>query len=77
VEATDATAGEGFSKVLDLAGSLFTKNFAALETSQQGVASAYQTAQELKGSALDNKTVALLGIAGAVALAFAFKGRGA
>jgi hypothetical protein len=66
VENSNVIAGEGFAKVLDLAGSLFSKNFTALETSQAGVASAYQTAQELKGSALDSKTIVLLAAAGVV-----------
>lgn len=77
VENSNVIAGEGFGKVLDLAGNLFTAEFASLNSGRDDlsnarsqVASAYQTAKELTGSALDQKTIVLLAAAALIALYF-------
>ena len=64
----DAVSGEGFSKLLDLAGELFEGGGRALERSQELTNSAYQQAVESKQGAIDNRTIAVLAMAGAAAV---------
>lgn len=68
VQASDATAGEGFSKLLDLAGALFEGGATALERSQEMTAQAYRESVETRQATIDNKTITAIAVAGAVAI---------
>jgi len=68
IQKTDATNGEGFGKLLDLAGNLFEGGATALERSQSLTADAYRQAQETKQATIDNKTIVVIAIAGAAAV---------
>lgn len=81
----NATNAEGFSQLLDtglemfsLAGdsirSATTDAFNLVDATNSGIAGAYQTATAEKSGSLDNKTIMILGLAAAAAVAlFAFK----
>lgn len=81
VRASDAVAGQGysklldtsndaFSKVLNLTGKVFDAGVGVIKAGQQMTADAYQTATAEKSGSIDNKTIMILGIAGAAAWAF-------
>lgn len=74
VKASDAIAGEGFGKLLDLTGKVFDVGSGVIKAGQQMTADAYQTAQAEKSGSIDNKTIMILGIAGAAAWAFSKAG---
>lgn len=74
VKASDAIAGEGFGKLLDLTGKVFDVGSGVIKAGQQMTADAYQTATAEKSGSIDNKTIMILGIAGAAAWAFSKAG---
>lgn len=74
VKASDAVAGEGFGKLLDLTGKVFDVGSGVIKAGQQMTADAYQTATAEKSGSIDNKTIMILGIAGAAAWAFSKAG---
>jgi hypothetical protein len=59
-----------FGKVLGLADKLFSGGFDALKTSQQLTESAFSTATNDKAGTIDNRTIAIVVVAGAAAWAF-------
>lgn len=69
VKAADATAGEGFSKLLDLAGKVFDTGANIVTKGQEMTNAAYQQAATEKAGTIDNKTIMVLGVAGAAAYA--------
>ncbi len=73
VEVGDATNGEGFSRLLDFAGRLFdgagdviSRSQSMAESAQAG---ALATASEMKTGSIDNKTIVVIAVAGAAAVA--------
>ena len=72
VKANDATNGDGFSKLLGLADKLFTTGSTLIEkTSDTTLAqvAALTTAKNDSAGLIDQKTIIVLGIAGAIAAA--------
>lgn len=80
----NATNAAGFEKLLDVGLDMFSTNigtfeklvdkqFAATENTQALTAQAYQTATAEKSGSIDNKTIMVLGLAGAAALAFTMR----
>lgn len=69
VDVASATAEQGYSKLLDVTQTLFNQSQGLIGQTQKSVADAYQQAQAEKSGALDNKTILILGVvvAGAVA----------
>lgn len=78
IEKADATAGAGFESTLrlasesfgrlvDLAGDVLGGGASALERSQELTAQAYRESVETRQATIDNKTIATIAIAGAVA----------
>lgn len=71
VQAADATNGEGFDKLLGLADKLFTQGGELISNTSQATlqqVAALNTAQNDQKGAIDQKTIMVLGIAGAVAI---------
>lgn len=68
----DARQGQTLDSVIGLAGALFSGGFEALKTSQSQVNAAYLQATETKQAAgtIDNRTIMVLGIASAAAVAY-------
>lgn len=62
------------SKLIDAATQMFNTSEGLIGQTQKSVADAYSTAQAEKSGTIDNKTIVVLAVAGAVA-AFAFAGR--
>lgn len=62
-----------FDKLVNVAGKLFDSSKAQNEAFQTSVAGAYQTAVAEKSGGLDNKTIVILGVAAAAALAFTMR----
>lgn len=60
--------GRGFEALLGVADKLFDRGAGALEKQAASVADAYREATAEKSGTLDNKTIVMLGVAGAVAL---------
>lgn len=78
IEKADATAGEGFestlrlasdsfARLVDLAGDVLGGGASALERSQELTAQAYRESVETRQATIDNKTITVIAIAGAVA----------
>lgn len=78
IEKADATAGEGFestlrlasdsfTRLVDLAGDVLGGGASALERSQELTAQAYRESVETRQATIDNKTITVIAIAGAVA----------
>lgn len=74
VAAADATAGEGFMRLLGLADKLFEGAGSMIETTQATALAATQTAANDAKGAVDQKTIIIL--AGAAVAAFAFMRKG-
>lgn len=70
VKASDAVAGEGFAKLLDLTGKVFDVGAGVIKSGQALTNEAYQQATSEKSGSIDNKTIMILGVAGAAAWAF-------
>ncbi|HJV24565.1 MAG TPA: hypothetical protein VJ673_02715 [Aromatoleum sp.] len=70
VAGADATAGDGFERVITLAGDMMDAGRQMVADTQQAALSAYSQATTEKAGTIDNKTIIVLGIAGA-AVAFA------
>lgn len=72
VKASDATNGEGFEKLLDLASNLFDKGGALIEKTQDAtlaqIGSINAAANDKTGS-IDQKTMIVMAVAGATAAA--------
>lgn len=60
----------GFDKLVSVAGDLFTQGQNLIGTTQKAVADAYSVAQNDKAGTIDNRTIIVLAVAGAAALAF-------
>jgi hypothetical protein len=75
VKAGDATLATSFEKVLTVADKMFTGGLETLKASNANVSHAYQTAREIETNrgTLDNKTITIIAVAGAAALAFIAK----
>lgn len=75
ISAADATNGQGFSQLLNLADRLFTGGGAILSQTADatlGAVAALNTAQNDSTGKIDQKTIMVaVGVAGAVAIAFA------
>lgn len=82
----NATNAQGFSKLLAVGESMFktnigtfekllTKQFDSVENTQALTAAAYQQATAEKAGSIDNKTIMVLGLAAAGALAFTMRRR--
>lgn len=72
VKASDATNGEGFEKLLDLASNLFEKGGALIEKTQDTTLAqieAVNAAANDREGAIDQKTMVVLAVAGATAAA--------
>lgn len=66
----------GFNSLLSVADRMFKSNDSNTATLREAVGAAYQTATAEKSGSIDNKTMLMLGLAGAAAVAIiAFKGK--
>lgn len=70
IDTNNATNAEGFTKLLDAAESLWQRGENLIGQTQKHVADAYSQAQTDKAGTIDNRTLIVLGVAGAAALAF-------
>lgn len=71
IDINNATNAEGFSQLLTAAQSLWDKGETLIGQTQKSVADAYSQAQtEAKGT-IDNRTIMVIAVAGAAALAYA------
>lgn len=61
----------GFDKLLDVAGELWDQGQGLIGQTQKAVADAYGQAQADKAGTIDNRTIIVLAVAGAAALAIA------
>jgi hypothetical protein len=68
VDMSNATLGEGFEGLLSAADNLFARGESLIGQTQKSVADAYGQAQTNKAGTIDNRTIIVLGVAGAVAL---------
>lgn len=68
IQLANATNAEGFDKLLDAADTLFSRGESLIGQTQAAVADAYGQAQNDKAGTIDNRTIIVLGVAGAVAL---------
>lgn len=66
----DATNGEGFTRLLDLAGRLFEGAGQVVSEQQAASQAAFSQAAELRSGTVDNKTIMVVAVAGAAALAW-------
>lgn len=71
VEMSNATLGAGYDSLIDAASSLFDRGESLIGQTQAAVADAYRTATTDKAGGIDQKTIIVLAVAGAAALAFA------
>lgn len=72
IDKNNAIGAEGYSKLLDTAKMMFNTSEGLIGKTQSAVADAYAQAQTTKQSTIDNKTIVVLAVAGAVA-AIAFR----
>lgn len=70
VNLNNATNAEGFQSLLSAADSLWNRGEKLIGQTQQSVADAYRTANTDGKGTIDNKTIIVLAVAGAAALAF-------
>jgi hypothetical protein len=70
VETSNATLGDGYSKLIDAAGDLFARGEGLIGQTQKAVADAYGQATADKAGGIDNRTIIVLAVAGAAAAAF-------
>jgi hypothetical protein len=68
VDIANATNAEGFEGLLSAADNLFSRGESLIGQTQKSVADAYGQAQTNKAGTIDNRTIIVLGVAGAVAL---------
>lgn len=68
VDLSNAIGREGFTKLLDTASLMFNKSESLIGQTQKSVADAYSQAQTDKAGAIDQKTIIVLAVAGAVAM---------
>lgn len=73
IDRADAINGEGFTQLLGVAGNLLTQTQSTMAKATNDVKDAYSQAVTDKAGALDNKTIAVIAVAGVAALAFARK----
>lgn len=73
LDSGNALNGQNFDSVLTLADKLFTGGFDLMNKSAANVSAAYATQQSQAGGSFDNKTIAIIAVAGAAA--WALKGR--
>lgn len=62
--------GEGFGKLLDISDKMFNSGAQMIQSGQDTVLSAMQSAENDKRGAIDQKTMIVLAITGAAAVAF-------
>ena len=75
IDVNNATNAEGFTKLLDTAGSWFSQGQSLIGQTQKSVADAYAQAQtEAKGT-IDNKTIMVIAVAAVAGLAFVNKAK--
>jgi hypothetical protein len=70
VDVANAGMSDGFTKLLDAAGSLFDRGETLIGRTQTAVADAYGRAQTDTKGGIDQRTMIVLAVAGAAALAF-------
>lgn len=68
VDLSNATVGEGFETLLAAADNLFARGENLIGQTQKSVADAYSLAKTDTAGTIDNRTIIVLGVAGAVAL---------
>lgn len=66
--ASDASAAEGFDKLLQVAGDVFDRGQSMIGLTQQSVLDAYAQAEADKSKTIDNRTIIILALAAAGAL---------
>lgn len=75
-ETVDAVAGDGLSRLLDLAGDLFATQDANTKAAMSAVSAAYTRAEADKSGGFDQRTVLMLAaVAGVVLIVYFQKGR--
>lgn len=75
-ETVDAVAGDGLTRLLDLAGDLFSSQEASNRAAMSAVSAAYSQAQADKSGGFDQRTVLMLAaVAGVVLVVYFNRGR--
>lgn len=75
-ETVDAVAGDGLTRLLDLAGDLFSSQEASNKAAMSAVSAAYSQAQADKSGGFDQRTVLMLAaVAGVVLVVYFNRGR--
>lgn len=75
INTSNATNSEGFSKLLDVTENMFSRSEGLIGQTQKSVADAYAQAEANKSGSIDNRTIMVIAVAGAAALAFANRGK--
>lgn len=75
VNISTAVNGDGFTKLLEVAENMFNRSEGLIGQTQKSVADAYSQAQTDAKGTVDNRTIMVLGVAAAAALAFANRGK--
>lgn len=75
VNISTAANGEGFAKLLEVTENMFNRSEGLIGQTQKSVADAYSQAQTDAKGTVDNRTIMVLGVAAAAALAFANRGK--
>lgn len=75
INTSNATNSDGFSKLLDVTESMFARSEGLIGQTQKSVADAYAQAEANKSGSIDNRTIMVIAVAGAAALAFANRGK--
>ena len=75
VNLANANGADGFTALLGAAESLWNRGENMIGQTQQAVADAYTNAQSDKSGTIDNRTIIVLAVAGAAALAFMGRGK--
>lgn len=75
INVSSANNADGFSKLLDITGDMFTKSQGLIGQTQKSVADAYSMAQTDAKGTIDNRTIVVIAVAGLAAFAYANKGK--
>ena len=71
INVSSANNADGFSKLLDIAGDMFTTSQGLIGQTQKSVADAYSMAKTDAKGTIDNRTIMVIAVAGMTAFAYA------
>lgn len=75
ITTSNATNSDGFTKLLEVAENMFNRSEGLIGQTQKSVADAYAQAEADKAGTIDNRTIMVIAVAGAAALAYASRGK--